>query len=125
MKDKKREANPAQGIPDRLYFKIGDVSRITGVEPYVLRYWESEFDIVKPSRTRSKHRLYRKKDLERVLEIKRLLYNEKFTIAGAKKMLKKEDTTEPGKSQTEERYKNLLKEIKNELKAIRDMMEEV
>lgn len=130
MKDKKREVNQAQEvIPDRLYFKIGEVSRITGVEPYVLRYWESEFDNVKPSRTRSKQRLYRRKDLERVLEIKRLLYNEKFTIAGAKKKLKKRGAIEAGKAQgnilSEERHKNLLKDIKNELKTIRNMIEEV
>ncbi|MBI5968753.1 MAG: MerR family transcriptional regulator, partial [Deltaproteobacteria bacterium] len=70
-------------IPDKLYYKIGEVSEITGVEPYVLRYWESEFKIVTPARTNSKHRLYRRRDLELILEIKKLLYEEKFTIAGA------------------------------------------
>ncbi|MFQ5458284.1 MAG: MerR family transcriptional regulator [Myxococcota bacterium] len=75
-------------IPDKLYFKIGEVSRITGVKPYVLRYWESEFKLLAPSKSRSKQRLYRRKDIENVLEIKKLLYKERFTIAGAKKMLK-------------------------------------
>jgi DNA-binding transcriptional MerR regulator len=58
-------------IPEKLYYKIGEVSEITGIEPYVLRYWESEFKIVSPSRTHSKQRLYRKKDLELILENKR------------------------------------------------------
>ena len=74
-------------IPEKLYYKIGEVSEITGVEPYVLRYWESEFKIINPVRTNSKQRLYRKRDLELVLEVKKLLYKERFTIAGAKKKL--------------------------------------
>src|SRR3972149_4767893 len=74
-------------IPEKLYYKIGEVSQITDVEPYILRYWESEFKIINPVRTNSKQRLYRKRDLELILEIKKLLYREKFTIAGAKKRL--------------------------------------
>ena len=74
-------------IPNKLYFKIGEVSTITGVEPYVLRYWESEFKAIKPSRTQSKQRIYRRKDVELILEIKKILYEEKFTIAGARKRL--------------------------------------
>jgi DNA-binding transcriptional MerR regulator len=81
------EKKPAPPIPDKLYYKIGEVSQITGVEPYVLRYWESEFKIISPVRTNSKQRLYRKRDLELILEVKKLLYKEKFTIAGAKKRL--------------------------------------
>ena len=72
-------------IPDKVYFKIGEASEILGVEPHVLRYWESEFPQVKPTRATSKQRLYRRRDLETFLEIKRLLYEEGFTIAGAKK----------------------------------------
>lgn len=74
-------------IPDKLYFRISEVSKLTGLEPYVLRYWESEFKLIKPSRTKSRHRLYKRKDLDIVLEIKRLLYEEQYTIAGAKKRL--------------------------------------
>ena len=74
-------------IPEKQYFKIGEVSEILDVEPYVLRYWESEFKILKPTRTRARQRLYHKKDLELLVEIKHLLYDEKFTIAGAKKRL--------------------------------------
>lgn len=76
-----------KGIPDKLYFKIGEVSDIVGVKPYVLRYWEKEFNFIEPLKARSKHRLYRKKDIETILQIKKLLYDEKLTIAGAKKRL--------------------------------------
>ena len=71
-------------IPNKLYFKIGEVSEITGMEPYVIRYWESEFKSIKPSRTQSNQRVYRRKDVESILEIKRMLYEEKLTIAGAR-----------------------------------------
>lgn len=75
-------------LPEKIYFKIGEVSEIVGVEPYVLRYWETEFDLLKPSKAPSKHRLYKKRDVELLLEIKRLLYTEGFTIEGARKKLK-------------------------------------
>ncbi|MBL6978195.1 MAG: MerR family transcriptional regulator [Desulfobacteraceae bacterium] len=76
-------------IPDnRRYFRIGDASRIVGVEPYVLRYWESEFPQLKPSRADSKQRTYQRKDLETLLQIKRLLYEERMTIEGARLRLK-------------------------------------
>jgi DNA-binding transcriptional MerR regulator len=73
---------------DKRYFRIGEASRIIGVEPYVLRYWESEFPQIRPQRADSNQRTYQKKDLETVLEIKRLLYQEKMTIEGAKKRLR-------------------------------------
>ncbi len=79
-------------LPEKLYFKIGEVSTLAGVEPYILRYWESEFKLIKPYRTKTNQRLYRKKDVEAVLKIKKMLYEQKFTIAGAKKKLK--ETTE-------------------------------
>jgi DNA-binding transcriptional MerR regulator len=72
-------------IPEKLYYKIGEVSQITGVEPYVLRYWESEFKIVTPIRTNSKQRLYRKKDLELILEIKKLLYGRNSPLPGRRR----------------------------------------
>ena len=78
---------PAE-LPDKLYFKIGEVARLVGVKPYVLRYWETEFTIVRPGKTRSKHRLYRRKDVEMLLEIRRLLYVERYTIEGAKRRLR-------------------------------------
>lgn len=113
-------------IPDKLYFKIKEVSEITGVEPYILRYWESEFNIIKPSRTKSKQRLYRRKDLELILEIKKLLYEEQFTIAGAKKKLKESNSYEGRNYQptlSNGEYKNLLKDVKKELNIIKDILE--
>ena len=75
-------------LPNKLYFRIGEVAKIVGVKPYVLRYWETEFSVLKPGKTPSRHRLYRRRDVETLLDIKHLLYEEGFTIAGAKKRLK-------------------------------------
>ena len=75
---------------DKRYFRIGEVSRIIGVAPYVLRYWETEFPQVRPSRADSNQRTYQKKDLEIIQEIKRLLYEEKMTIEGARQKLKRQ-----------------------------------
>ncbi len=75
-------------IPEKRYFRIGEVSAITDIEPYVLRYWETEFTRISPARSRSGQRLYRKRDIETILEIKDLLYQKRFTIAGAKQYLK-------------------------------------
>jgi DNA-binding transcriptional MerR regulator len=72
----------------KLYYRIGEVSRITGVKPYVLRYWESEFRWMSPQKSRSKQRLYRRKDIEMILLIRRLLHEERYTIAGARKRLR-------------------------------------
>jgi len=72
----------------KLYYRIGEVSQITGVKPYVLRYWESEFRLMAPQKSRSRQRLYRQKDIEAILHIKRLLYEERYTIAGARRRLR-------------------------------------
>jgi DNA-binding transcriptional MerR regulator len=77
----------ATEIPDKLYFRIGDVARLAGIKPYVLRFWETEFPGLGPKKSGSGHRLYRRKDVEMVLEIKRLLYEQRFTIEGARKFL--------------------------------------
>ena len=74
-------------IPDKLYFKISEVAKILGVEAYVLRFWESEFPMLAPKKTEGGHRTYRRKDLEKLLQIKELLYEKGFTISGAKKQL--------------------------------------
>lgn len=74
-------------IPDKMYFRIGEVSELTQTKAYVLRYWETEFPTLRPTKTRSGHRLYRRKDVETILEIKRLLYQQGFTIEGARKQL--------------------------------------
>ena len=75
-------------IPDKSYFKIGEVSRIIGVEPYNIRYWESQFRSLRPAKTKSRQRLYRRKDVELLAQIKTLLYEEGYTINGARKRLK-------------------------------------
>jgi DNA-binding transcriptional MerR regulator len=80
------QAGP-QEIPDRLYFRIGDVSKLAGVKPYVLRYWESEFPSISPKKSGTGQRLYRRKDVELILEIKHLLYEKRYTIEGARKAL--------------------------------------
>lgn len=72
-------------IPDRLYFKIGEVAELTGVQPYILRYWETEFGNLRPTKSRSGQRLYRRNDVLAVLRIKDLLYRQRFTIAGARR----------------------------------------
>ena len=74
-------------IPNKLYFRIGEVAKLAGVKPYVLRFWESEFNGLGPKKSGTGHRLYRRKDVEMVLEIKRLLYDKRFTIEGARKVL--------------------------------------
>ncbi len=72
-------------IPDKLFYKIGEVSRIAEIEPYVLRYWETEFLFLKPRKNKAGQRVYVKKDIELILEIKRLLYQERYTIEGVRK----------------------------------------
>jgi DNA-binding transcriptional MerR regulator len=74
-------------IPDKLFFKISEVCEIVGVEPYVLRFWETEFPNFAPEKSKSGHRVYKRKDVENVLRIKELLYEKGFTIAGARKYL--------------------------------------
>lgn len=106
-----------KNIPDKLYFKIGEVSEITGVKPYVLRYWEREFPLIEPVKTRTKHRLYRKKDIEIVTMIKKLLYEEKLTIAGARKKLNEilsaKDTEEIDHGPDIEKIRNELIELRD------------
>src|SRR6185436_16983627 len=75
---------PTPDIPDKLYFKIGEVSELLGVEAYVLRYWETEFPVLSPKKSGTGHRLYRRKDVELLLRIKHLLYDKRFTIEGAR-----------------------------------------
>lgn len=109
-------------IPDKVYFRIGEVGRILGVEPYVIRYWESEFKNLRPRRTRSDQRLYRRSDIEALLTIRDLLYKEKFTIAGAKKKLSFAGGQAGPAATTGEGQGDLLKDIKKELRDIRNML---
>lgn len=85
-------------IPEKLYFRIGEVARLCRLPAYVLRFWETEFPQLKPVKSSTGQRMYRRKDVESVLRIKRLLYEEGFTIAGARQQLRSE--TKPDKKQT-------------------------
>ncbi len=138
-------------VPDKPYFRIGEVSRLTGVKPYVLRYWESEFPSVAPSKTRANQRLYRREDVERILTIKRLLYTERYTIAGARAKLEaalaagagggtpatepragadqaqgrqgaEAPGTSPGRGADAESLRNFLKRLRNELQSLRSLV---
>ena len=86
-------------IPRKTHFKIGEVCRLTDTQPYVLRFWESEFPTLAPQKTRSGQRVYRREDIEMVLRIKQLLYEESYTIAGARKQLETADSGVPLHSQ--------------------------
>ena len=115
----------ATRLPDKIYFKIGEVSEIVGVEPYVLRYWETEFELLKPSKAPSNHRLYKKRDIELLLDIKRLLYVEGFTIEGARKKLKetkKEEKKQLKLPLADQKYKNALVKIKRDLQSLRKLL---
>ncbi len=90
----KRLFDRDEGVPEKLFYKIGEVSRIAGVEPYVLRYWETEFPFLRPRKTSSGQRVYSRKDLEMVLQIKKLLYEERYTIEGVRKKFGGATTTQ-------------------------------
>ena len=90
-------------VPDKPYFRIGEVSRLTSTKAFVLRYWETEFPVLQPVKSPSGHRLYRREDIETVFEIKRLLYDEGFTIAGARRHLIEQAGGGNGHAETKER----------------------
>jgi DNA-binding transcriptional MerR regulator len=124
-------AEPAHpGIPDKLFFRIGEVSQIVGVEPYVLRYWESEFRAVSPKKSNSGHRMFRRRDVELLLEIKRLLYERKYTVEGARRALSERLVENNVIDRTEKRAEqgtlfsiaNPLPEIRRELVDILELL---
>ena len=115
---------------ERLYYRIGEVSRLTGLKPHVLRYWESEFKVIRPHKGGSSQRLYRRKDLDLILKIKKLLYEDGFTIAGAKKKIRdlerfenKQMKLKPIEKGSDESAHEFLVAVQEELKGIRDMLE--
>jgi DNA-binding transcriptional MerR regulator len=123
-------------IPNKLFFKIGEVCEITDTQPYVLRYWESEFPALAPAKNSSGQRIYRRRDIETVLRIKQLLYDEGFTIAGAKKRLESElqgrvDTPQPapagngggGGGGGDGTGRDALKEVREGLREILTLLE--
>ena len=120
---------PGQG---KKYYKIGEVSRITGVEPHVLRYWESEFPQIKPRRV-ARQRLFRKRDVELIVRIRELLHEEGFTINGAKKQLAREQkggkampvtTPAPGAPSRQSAKSEILSQMRTELAEIEKLLDE-
>ncbi|MBW2565809.1 MAG: MerR family transcriptional regulator [Deltaproteobacteria bacterium] len=106
-------------IPEKRYFRIGEVSALTGIESYVLRYWETEFPKIRPARSRSGQRLYKRRDIEIILQIKDLLYQKKFTIAGAKKHLQRGEASEPSDDDSQ---RLMLEQVREELITIKDLL---
>lgn len=100
---RKHAATDAPVIPDRLYFKIGDVARICGIETYVLRFWESQFPQLKPNKSGTGQRLYRRRDVELAVEIHRLVHKEGYTLAGARQALEGGARREPVAKAAEQR----------------------
>ena len=114
-----------QPATDKRYYRIGEVSRITGVKPYVLRYWESEFRWMAPQKSRSKQRLYRKRDIDMIRLIKKLLYEQRFTIAGARKKLRDMgvgNALDAGELVFEGDHRARFRKIRDELSNIRALL---
>ncbi len=107
-------------IPDRMYFKIGEVCKITGIKPYVLRYWETEFDLIAPEKSNANQRVYQRKDIEHILMIKQLLWGERYSIEGARQKLKELKREQRFKRLSESKSEANVKltQIKQELKEL-------
>jgi DNA-binding transcriptional MerR regulator len=116
---KERSSPAAAVIPDKLYFKIGEVSRIAAVPAHVLRFWEAEFPRIAPKRTDSGQRLYTRREVELILEIKDLLHRRRFTIEGARRHLR----TRGGGDAPEPAPRGVLEEIRAELQQLRRLLE--
>lgn len=117
-------------LPDKLFFKIGEVAEIVGVRPHVLRYWESEMPALRPMKTRGAHRVYRRRDVELAMLVKRLLQDEGFTISGAKKRLRELNrdrvTSEPDpEAAAEVSVRASLQVIRDELRSLQDQLDAV
>ncbi len=112
-------------IPEKLFYRIGEVSALTGIQPYVLRYWESEFKLLRPKKNRGGQRVYRRQDLELVQRIKQLLYEERLTLEGAKKRLRQEIR---GQGQQLElnmqggRWNEVLRRVRGRLEGMRQIL---
>ncbi|MEK6775711.1 MAG: MerR family transcriptional regulator [bacterium] len=106
-----------QKIPNKFFFRIGEVSKLTSVEPHVLRYWETEFKSLRPKKNKAGQRVYKKKDVLLILSIKELLYKQKYTIAGAKKRIESEQDMSV-LTVANPSFKDTLHEVKEELKEV-------
>ena len=117
----------SEDAPEKRYYRIGEGSRITGVKPYVLRYWESEFRFMSPQKSRSQQRLYRRRDIDLILLVKKLLYEQRFTIAGARKKLREMGVgraLDTGSLAVETDHRSRYRQIRDELRGIRGMLGE-
>ena len=112
-------------IPNKLYFRIGEVAKLAGIKPYVLRFWETEFPGLGPKKSGTGHRLYRRKDVELVLEIKRLLYEKRFTIEGARKFLGSQPKSNGGKNAIPRKQSELFDKQPPQLTEIRKGLAEI
>jgi DNA-binding transcriptional MerR regulator len=118
-------ASDAAPGSDKRYYRIGEVSRITGVKPYVLRYWETEFKWMVPQKSRSKQRLYRQRDIDTILLIKKLLHEQRYTIAGARKKLREMGVAKArgeGSLSIETDHRARYRRIRGELESIRQLL---
>ncbi len=129
MEDLARKPGSDPEIPNKLYFRIGEVAKLAGIKPYVLRFWESEFGSLGPKKSGTGHRLYRRKDVELVLEIKRLLYEKRFTIEGARKVLESKPKREVAKPAAQRKQADLFagrsafyQEVRRELNEILEIL---
>lgn len=108
-------------VPAKLYFRIGEVAELTSLKPSVLRFWETEFHELKPVKSRSGQRLYTKKNVETILQIKKLLYQDRMTIEGAKKTISKQNSNTVEKPGIDAKTR-ILREIKQDLILFRDSL---
>jgi DNA-binding transcriptional MerR regulator len=128
--------NPEKPGIKKLYYSIGEVSEITGLKPYVLRYWETEFKQLNPPKNRAGNRTYRQKDIDIILRIKDLLYNKKFTIEGARQQIRQElqepsletvasdPVIDVSQNDEMEKLRSVMVQIKQELQTILDIIHE-
>lgn len=119
-----------QQLPAKLYYRIGEVAGIVGVEPHVLRYWETEFRSIRPQKSAKGQRVYSRRDVETLLKVKELLYSHRFTIAGARRKLREGGIEPPppdagASSEEAQRMRAALVEIRGELLALMDELDRV
>jgi DNA-binding transcriptional MerR regulator len=114
LRQRPRQSLP-ESNPSKLFYRIGEVSRITGLEPYVLRYWETEFPHLRPEKRKSGQRLYTRKDLENILQVKQLLYRDGFTISGARKKIRGRSGRDIG---------DVLEKAKREIRELLELLKE-
>jgi DNA-binding transcriptional MerR regulator len=123
------KADEKDKIDEKYYYKIGEAAKKAGIEPYVIRYWETEFPFLRPYKSKSSHRLYSKADIEKLLLIKDYLYDKKFTIEGAKKAIRSKSSDQSGgksgntnANAAENGGSSLLKGVKDELNSIKSLL---